>query len=257
MSEWFIISTLFVLGSVIGSFLNVCIVRIPHNMSIVYPPSHCPKCKKPIPFYYNIPILSYLMLGGKCRYCRAPIPLQYFIVELLTPVLLLVLFIHFGLSWSFIVSAFFISALIVITFIDLELHIIPDVISLPGIPVCFVCSFIVPWTNPVQSLIGILVGGGILYVFAAGYHLLTKKEGMGGGDIKLLAMIGAFLGWQGALLTLILAACTGSLIGILLIIAKGKDFKYAIPFGPFLAAGAWAALLFGDELIHFYLSVGR
>ncbi len=197
------------------------------------------------------------MLGGKCRYCRAPIPLQYFIVELLTPVLLLVLFIHFGLSWSFIVSAFFISALIVITFIDLELHIIPDVISLPGIPVCFVCSFIVPWTNPVQSLIGILVGGGILYVFAAGYHLLTKKEGMGGGDIKLLAMIGAFLGWQGALLTLILAACTGSLIGILLIIAKGKDFKYAIPFGPFLAAGAWAALLFGDELIHFYLSVGR
>ncbi len=248
---------LFLLGSIIGSFLNVCIVRIPLKMSIVFPASHCPACKKPIPFYCNIPIVSYILLGGKCRYCLSPISFQYFLVELLTPALMLLLFFYFGATWAFIISFIFCSALIIITFIDLKHQIIPDVISLPGIPLCFLCSFFVPWTDPVESLAGILVGGGTLYVFAAGYQLLTKKEGMGGGDIKLLAMIGAFLGWKGALLSLILGAFAGSITGILLIAVKGRDLKYAIPFGPFLSAGAFCALVFGEKLIYLYLTLGK
>lgn len=257
MSEWVLIIVLFALGSTIGSFLNVCIIRIPEKISIVFPPSHCPACKKPIPFYYNIPLLSYIILGGRCRYCKAPISFQYFLVELLTPIIMLFLFFCFGISWSFIISFIFSAALIVITFIDLRNQIIPDFISLPGILLFFLCSFIVPWTDPIQSLLGILVGGGTLYIFALGYQFLTKKEGMGGGDIKLLAMIGAFLGWKGALATLILGAFAGSVIGIILIIFKGKDLKYAIPFGPFLSAGAFCTLFFGEKLIHLYLSIGR
>lgn len=257
MSEGLFVTTLFVLGSMIGSFLNVCIVRIPRKMSIVLPSSHCPACKKPIPFYCNIPLLSYLILGGKCKYCRAPISFQYFFVEFLTPLVMLLLFFRFGITLSFCAAFIFSAALIVITFIDLQHQIIPDVISLPGIPLCFLCTFIVPWANPRGSLIGILVGGGVLYVFAAGYHLITKKEGMGGGDIKLLAMIGAFLGWQGALAALILGAFLGSIIGIILIMLKGKDLKYAVPFGPFLSAGAFCTLLYGEKLIRFYLSLGK
>ena len=257
MSEWTLVIALFILGSTVGSFLNVCIIRIPEKISIVFPPSHCPACKKPIPFYHNIPLLSYIILGGKCRYCKEPISFQYFIVELLTPVIMLLLFFCFGISLSLVISFIFSAALIVITFIDLRHQIIPDLISLPGILFCFLCSFIVPWTDPIRSLLGILVGGGTLYIFAMGYQFLTKKEGLGGGDIKLLAMIGAFLGWKGALSTLILGAFAGSIIGIILIIFKGKDFKYAIPFGPFLSAGAFCTLFFGEKLIHLYLSIGR
>ena len=257
MSEWILVGSLFVVGSAIGSFLNVCIVRIPAKISIVFPSSHCPACKRPIPFYYNIPLISYIVLGGRCRYCKAPILFQYFLVELLTPVIMIVLYFFFGISPAFISSFIFSAALIVITFIDLRLQIIPDVISLPGIPLCFLCSFILPWTDPVQSLVGIFVGGGVLYLFALGYQLLTKKDGMGGGDIKLLAMIGAFLGWKGALATLIIGAFAGSIIGIALIVFKDRNLKYAIPFGPFLALGAFCTLLFGEELIRFYLSIGN
>ena len=264
---------LFAFGSIVGSFLNVCIVRIPRKASIVLPASHCPLCKKPIPLYYNIPLVSYIMLGGRCRHCKAPISFRYFFVELMTPLALLMLYARFGLSPVLPITFAFTAALIVITFIDLKHRIIPDVISLPGIPACFLCSFALPWMEPVQavlgirlpglagiamqSLLGILAGGGVLYVFAAGYELLTKKEGMGGGDIKLLAMIGAFLGWKGALVTLMLGAFAGSMIGLILIVVKGKSLKYAVPFGPFLAAGAFCALLCGEKLIGWYLSIGK
>jgi leader peptidase (prepilin peptidase)/N-methyltransferase len=257
MSEWILLIAVCVLGSIIGSFLNVCIVRIPKSMSIVMPASHCPACHKPIRFYDNIPLLSYILLKGTCRFCKAPISFRYFLVELLTPLLLLLFYARYGLSVSLACAFIFAAALIVITFIDLAHQIIPDVISLPGIPLFFICSFFVPWVSPAQSFWGILTGGGILYAFAAGYKLLAKKEGMGGGDIKLLAMIGAFLGWQGALVALVLAACAGSIIGIIMIIYKGKNLKYAIPFGPFLALGALCALLFGQELIILYLNMGR
>ncbi|MCP4714792.1 MAG: prepilin peptidase [Deltaproteobacteria bacterium] len=247
---------LFCLGAIIGSFLNVCIVRIPQRMSIVFPASHCPSCTHKIPVYDNIPLLSYLILGGRCRFCKTPIALTYFLVELITPILFLVLWHHFGLSSDFLISATVTAALIVITVIDLQHQIIPDVISLPGIPICFLCSFVVSWTTPLQSLLGILCGGGVLFLFAWGYQRATGKDGMGGGDIKLLAMIGALLGWKGALTSLILASCIGSIIGIILIIAKGKNMKYAIPFGPFLATGAVCALMYGEQLISFYLNLG-
>jgi leader peptidase (prepilin peptidase) / N-methyltransferase len=257
MPEWFLIISIFMLGCIIGSFLNVCIVRIPSNMSIVFPSSHCPACGKSIPFYCNIPLLSYIFLGARCKFCSSPIPFRYFMVEILTPIVMLVLFFHFGLTAAFLISFIFSAALIVITFIDLKHQIIPDIISLPGIPLCLLSSFAVPWASPLQSLAGILVGGGILYAFAFGYRIIAKKDGMGGGDIKLLAMIGAFLGWKGALSTLILGALSGSIIGVVLILFKGRDLKYAVPFGPFLSAGAFCTLLFGEELIHFYLLLGR
>jgi len=257
MSIWSFWVVLFLLGAMIGSFLNVCIMRIPADMSVVSPASHCLSCKTPIPFYHNIPLASYILLGGKCRQCGAPIPFQYFFVELLTPLVMLVLYYYFGFSWSFLIAFVFSAALIVITFIDLAHKIIPDVISLPGIPLFFLCSFVVPWVDPLSSLIGILAGGGTLYAVAVGYHVLTKKEGMGGGDIKLLAMVGALLGWKGALTTLMVGAFLGSIIGVALIILKGKDTKYAIPFGPFLATGAFCTLLWGDTIIHYYLTLGR
>jgi leader peptidase (prepilin peptidase) / N-methyltransferase len=256
MENMMITAVVFVFGTLIGSFLNVCIVRIPRRLSLVFPSSHCPVCRTPIPFYCNIPLLSYLALGGRCRFCRAPIPLQYFVVELLTPLVMIWLYAFWGLSPAFGLAAVFAAALIVITFIDLQHQIIPDAITLPGIPICFACSFVAPWVTPADSLIGIAAGGGVLYLFALGYHLLTKKEGMGGGDIKLLAMIGAFLGWKGALATLVLAACAGSVIGIVLMVLQGRDRTYAIPFGPFLSAGALCSLLYGEELIRIYLTIG-
>ena len=252
----FILAALFVLGTIIGSFLNVCIVRMPQNASIVFPGSHCTNCGYTIRFYDNIPLVSYILLGGRCRSCKTPISMRYFLVELLMGLLMAVLFLHFDLSLVFVLCATFTAALVVITFIDLQHQIIPDRISLPGIPLGFLCSFFLPWNTWLDSLLGILVGGGVLYMFALGYHLLTKKEGMGGGDIKMLAMIGAFLGWKGALATLMLAAITGSLVGVLLIVLKGKNFKYAVPFGPFLAAGAFCAMFYGERLINWYCSIG-
>ena len=255
MSPTLLVIALFVFGTIIGSFLNVCIVRMPQQASIVFPGSHCPNCNYQIRFYDNIPLVSYIMLAGRCRSCKTPISMRYFVVELLMGLLVAALFFYFGFSLVFILCVVFTAALVVITFIDLQHQIIPDRISLPGIPLGFLCSFFLPWNSWLDSLLGILVGGGVLYAFALGYYLLTKKEGMGGGDIKMLAMIGAFLGWKGALATLILAAVAGSLIGVMLIVLKGKDFKYAVPFGPFLAAGAFCALLYGERLINWYCSI--
>ena len=171
----------FIFGAVVGSFLNVCIYRLPKEESVVFPPSHCPKCDYKIRFYDNIPIVSYLMLGGKCRSCKTRISLQYPAVELINGLLTLFLFIKFGPSLSFLMLFLFCSALVVITFIDLEHQIIPDVISLSGIIVGFAASFILPWLGWLNSLLGIAIGGGSLLVVAYGYQLLTKKEGMGGG----------------------------------------------------------------------------
>ncbi len=256
MSPTLLVIALFIFGTIIGSFLNVCIVRIPNRASIVFPGSQCPNCGYSIRFYDNIPLVSYILLGGRCRSCKTAISIRYFLVELLMGLLTALLSFYFGFSLVFILCLVFTAALVVITCIDLQHQIIPDCISLPGIPLGFLCSFFLPWITWIDSLLGILIGGGVLYVFALGYYLLKKKEGMGGGDIKMLAMIGAFLGWQGALATLILASIAGSLIGILLIVVKGKNFKYAVPFGPFLALGAFCALLYGEPLINWYCSIG-
>ncbi len=242
-----------VFGAMVGSFLNVCIFRLPKEESIIMPGSHCPYCHHPIKFYDNIPLISYLVLGGKCRYCKKSISLQYPLVEGVTAISSLCLFLSYGLSWTYLFYFSFVAALIVITVIDLYHQIIPDVISIPGIGVGLLGALILPHITFFNSLMGILLGGGSLFVIATLYQWLFKREGMGGGDVKLLAMIGAFLGWDAVLLTILLSSLIGSMTGILIMVLKGKDFRYAIPFGPFLSLGAAITLFYKNEIIFWYL----
>lgn len=246
----------FIFGAVVGSFLNVCICRMPHNESVVTPPSHCPACNYRIRWYDNIPLFSYLLLRGKCRGCGTHISLQYPIVELLNGLLTLALFLRFGLSIPFAVLFLFSSALVVITFIDIEHQIIPDEISLSGIVLGFAASFFIPGFSWLNSLLGILLGGGSLLFVAYVYQWLTRKEGMGGGDIKLLAMMGAFLGWKAIPFIIFTSSLTGSVLGISIMLLQKKDSKLAIPFGPYLAFGALLYVFYGPRLIHWYLTLG-
>lgn len=245
-------ATLFIFGSCIGSFLNVCIYRLPNSLSIVSPPSSCPGCQERIRFYDNIPILSYLILRGKCRHCHTTIALRYPLVEIMAGLFAVGVYLKFGLTLQALIMFVLIAALIVITFIDLDHRIIPDVISLPGIPIGFAASFFLPEISYKASLLGILAGGGSLLLVAWVYSLITKKEGMGGGDIKLLAMIGAFVGWKGVLLTIFLSSAIGTICGLAVMIRSGKNMKLAIPFGPFLAIGCLITIFFGNELIFWY-----
>ena len=237
------------LGAVVGSFLNVCIRRIPVGESLVFPASHCPKCNHSIRFYDNIPIISFLLLRGRCRNCRESISLQYPLVELLTAIMALLLFWKFGLTLKFLFSFLFACILIIITFIDLEHQIIPDVLTLPGIPVFFLAAVLAMGVSPLEAVLGVLIGGGILYAIAFGYELITKREGMGGGDIKLLAMLGAFFGWKSLFFILLVSSFLGAIVGISVMLIKGKDMKYAVPFGPFLSLAALACIFWGDEFI--------
>ncbi len=250
-----IVSIIF--GAMIGSFLNVCIFRLPKEESIIWPGSHCPQCKKPIKFYDNIPLVSYILLGGKCRYCKGPISLQYPLVEGITALSSLFLYMKFGPSVSYLIYFALVAALIVITVIDLYHQIIPDGISLPGIGVGLLTSLINPHITFLDSLIGVLLGGGSLFLVATFYQWLFKREGMGGGDVKLLAMIGAFLGWKAVILTILLSSLIGSITGLLIMVLKAKDFKYAIPFGPFLSLGAVISLFYGKEIVSWYLYLNR
>ena len=252
----------FIFGAMVGSFLNVCIARIPNGQSIVTPPSHCPRCKAAIRFYDNIPLLSYLILRGRCHSCNERISLRYFLVELLMALLSFALFSRFGVSFVFFVTLFFVAALVVISFIDLDVRIVPDVISLPGIILGLAVSVIgvflfgsrpgiVP--SPISSVLGILVGGGFLLATAWIYEKLTGVEGMGGGDIKLLAMIGAFLGWPAIPITLFIASLVGSIVGIACMLWTGAGRRLALPFAPFLCSGAVVFIFFGQDLARFYL----
>ncbi|MCX7857615.1 MAG: prepilin peptidase [Deltaproteobacteria bacterium] len=240
----------FLVGLAVGSFLNVVIYRLPRGRSIISPGSFCPKCETPIKFYNNIPVLSYLFLKGRCKNCNSNISLRYPIIELLTGILFYFLFDQKGLGLEFVVSVFFVSLLITISFIDLDFQIIPDVLSIGGL---FVGLFLSFFRNPhfyfKDSIYGALVGGGILFIIAYGYELLTKREGMGFGDVKLLAMIGSFTGVRGALFSLISGSLFGTILGLFLIYVKGKDLRYAIPFGPFLSMGALCFIFFGDNFI--------
>lgn len=252
MSNLFILFIIFCMGACIGSFLNVCIWRVPRSESIVSPGSRCPQCSTPIRFYDNIPILSYILLMGKCRHCKSGISIRYPLVEGLTGVLAMAAAFRFGLTLDFLIYFIFISVLVTVTFIDLDLQIIPDVISLPGIPIGLAASLVLTTVTFKDSLIGALVGGGSLFLVAWGYYYFTKKEGMGGGDIKLLAMIGAFIGWQGVFFTIFIASAVGSVTGAILMLFAKKDLKFAVAFGPFLALGALAYLFVGPELIDWY-----
>jgi len=245
----------FVFGMVVGSFLNVCICRLPKNESVVSPPSHCPGCSYQIRWYDNIPLLSYLLLRGRCRGCGAHISLQYPLVELLNGVLTLFLFLRFGPTLTFTALFLLCSALVVITFIDIEHQIIPDEISLSGIVVGFALSFFLPGHSWLNSLLGILLGGGSLLLVAYVYQRLTGKDGMGGGDIKLLAMMGAFLGWKAVPFIIFASSLVGSVIGVSIMLFQKKDTKLAIPFGPYLAFATVLYIFYGKSLIRWYLGL--
>lgn len=258
----------FIFGSIVGSFLNVCIYRMPLGESIVWPGSHCPKCKIKIPWYDNIPFFSYLFLGGKCRFCKEKISAVYLLVELLTAVMFVLLLGRYGLSYDFFVYLIFICSLIIATFVDIRNRIIPDETSIGGMILGFILitargfnlkPFSFNAQPLVNSLLGIIVGGGIIYlvgfIFDLVYFRLLKKppvqgetSSMGGGDVKLLAMIGAFLGWQQALLTFFIAPFFGVFVGLLNLLVK-KD--HIIPYGPFLSLAAVLSLFWADKIIAF------
>ncbi len=246
------VATIF--GLCIGSFLNVCIHRLPiEGLSIVSPPSSCPSCGNKIRFHDNIPVIGWFALLGKCRDCGEKISFRYPMVELMVGLFALTVFLQFGITISAAVHFVFICALIVITFIDIDHYIIPDEISLPGIPIFFAASFFISEVSWIESGIGILVGGGSLWLVAVIYMGLTKKEGMGGGDIKLLAMIGALIGYKGVLFTIFAGSFAGTAAGLLSMGIKGLKSK--IPFGPFLALGAILYIFYGDYLIQLYFNL--
>jgi leader peptidase (prepilin peptidase)/N-methyltransferase len=248
----------FIFGLILGSFLNVCIYRIPLKKSIVTPPSGCPGCGERIRFYDNIPIISYIILMGRCRHCSKPISIRYPLIELLTGLLSLSVFIHFYPDYGqYMVFLIFVSALIVISFIDLSHQIIPDIISIPGIIAGVIVTIIFSLVSKYQitwydSLIGAIGGGGILYLVAFGFEKLTGKEGMGGGDVKLLTMIGAWMGWRAIPLILLASSLTGSIIGALALLLAGKGLRARIPFGPFLVMGTLVYLFFGSRIELWY-----
>jgi leader peptidase (prepilin peptidase)/N-methyltransferase len=240
-------------GGAIGSFLNVCIYRLPRHQSIVWPASACPHCGRALSWYENIPILSFLALRGRCRTCAGPISWQYPIVEAVTAVMFAAAWWCYGPGVLLVSRLVFGCALIVLFAIDLEHHLLPNVITVPGIAVGFAFSFL---TEPgwQASLIGIAVGGGVLFLIAEAYYRIRREEGLGMGDVKMLAMIGAFLGWKLTLVALMLASVGGSVIGLLLIATRRGDMKYALPFGTFLALGAAAAAAIGPVLIDWYVA---
>ena len=244
-------------GAIIGSFLNVVIHRLPTDKSsIVYPASHCPRCHNPLSWYENIPILSYLALRGRCSHCHDRISVRYPVVEICMALLSAAIVHRYGLTLTAAGYFLFCAALLVIIWIDLQHQIIPDVISLPGILVGLIFSLVNPNVTWQDAFIGLLLGGGVLYAIALFYFLWRKQEGMGGCDIKLLAMIGAFLGWQALPFVIFASSLTGSCIGILAMIRQGKGAKMRIPFGPFLSLAALVYLFFTEQihlLYRFYL----
>lgn len=247
----------FTFGAVVGSFLNVCIYRLPLEQSVVSPGSRCMGCGTAIRWYDNIPILSGLVLKGRCRSCKEPFSIRYPLVELLTGLLAAALFLKFGLSLSLVVMFLFCAALVVITFIDFDHQIIPDEISLPGIILGFVCSFFLPGHGWLSSLLGIAVGWGSLALIFYGYLWLTGREGMGGGDAKLLAMMGAFLGLQAVPFIIFASSLVGTVAGLSIMAVQRKDRHLAIPFGPYLALGAVLYIFCGPQLIQWYLQLGK
>jgi leader peptidase (prepilin peptidase)/N-methyltransferase len=251
------IALIVIFGLAWGSFLNVVIYRLPEGISLVRPRSFCRECKRQIPFYDNIPLLSYLILRGRCRRCGARISPSYLIVEILTPACFILLYALNGLGPGFVAACLFTSALIALGFIDFYHQVLPDAITLPVIGLAMVYSFFRPDLRPVQALIGAVVGGGFLLLIYGLYYLIRRKEGLGLGDVTMMTMIGAFLGWRLTILTLILASLVGALVGVFFIVRRRKNLQFALPFGTFLAPAAFMALLRGREILSWYLGLYR
>ncbi|NTV55988.1 MAG: prepilin peptidase [Deltaproteobacteria bacterium] len=248
----------FLFGLAVGSFLNVCIYRIPLKKSIVHPPSSCPQCGSRIRFYDNIPVLSYIVLLGRCRQCRARISPRYPLVEVIVGLLSVVLFIQYKPSLQYLFLFLFAAALVAVAFIDLDHKIIPDVISLPGILVGLAFSFFPSaGISPLDALIGAAGGAAFLLLVGMAFEKVTGREGMGGGDVKLLAMIGAWMGWKALPFIVLISSFTGAVIGGLSLVVSRQGMRSRIPFGPFLALGALLFLFFGDEIALWFDRLGR
>ena len=263
-----------VFGLIIGSFLNVVILRLPQGISISLPRSHCPQCKQLIPWYDNVPILSYVILRGHCRRCGKRISLRYPLIEAITGLVSLLLYLKYDLGVEWAIFLAFCAALIVLAFIDLDHRILPDPITLNGIWIGIVASTYLAHPSPLvsrlfrlagielqdpravafaASVIGVIVGGGLLWGVAEAYLRLRGIEGMGFGDVKMMAMAGAFLGAPLALLTIMIGSLLGSIIGLVFIRAAGKTREYELPFGTFLAAAGIITVLYGENLIRWYI----
>lgn len=254
MSERLALAAAAAFGAIIGSFLNVCIYRLPRGRSVVWPASACGACGRELAWFENVPIVSWIVLRARCRTCRAPISWRYPIVEALTALMFALAWANVGPGALLVSRLLFGCALVVLFAIDLEHHLLPNTITLPGIVVGFAFSF---FTSPgwLASLLGILVGGGVLLGVAEVYQRLRHEEGLGMGDVKMLAMVGAFIGWKLTLVTLMMASIAGSLVGLLLIVTGRGGLKYALPFGTFLAVGAAAAATIGPDLLDWYLGL--
>ena len=245
----------FLLGICIGSFLNVCIYRIPRNQSIVFPGSRCPLCETRLKAFDLIPLLSFLLLKGKCRHCGSPVSKRYFFVELLTGLVFISVYIRYGLTLQTPVFWILASILIAASFIDYEFHIIPNGLVLTGFITALSANFAGYNISFLNGVYGLAVGGGFLGVVALASILLLKKEGMGGGDIKLMAMVGLFIGWQATALALMLSVLLAALVSLVLMSLKLLKRGDHIPFGPFLAIGSFAAILYGTEIITWYILI--
>jgi len=241
----------FVYGLLFGSFANVCISRMPHKQSVITPRSRCPKCEKPIRAWENIPVISYLLLGGKCRNCGISISMMYPGVELVTGLLMAAVFYKFGFSWECLIFSIVMPTLVVITMIDIEHKIMPDLITLPGIVFGFAAGSYM--NGPMDSFLGFLVGGGSFWLLAEVYFRTRGKMGMGGGDIKYIAAAGALLGWVQILVVIFIGALSGALFGSLGMSVKKLNFLSQIPFGPFLALATILSIFFGNELVTLYI----
>jgi leader peptidase (prepilin peptidase)/N-methyltransferase len=241
-------------GLIVGSFLNVCIYRLPRRESINWPSSHCTACNRPLSWYENIPVVSWLALRGRCRTCGAGISPMYPLVEVATAVVFVGGVLVYGLTPLMAVRVLFACSLIVLFVIDLQHRILPNVITLPGIVIGFIASLFLPpgWQ---RSLIGILAGGGVLFALAEIYYRTRGVEGLGMGDVKMLAMIGAFLGWPHMLLALMVASFSGSAVGLAVIVSRRGGMQAALPFGTFLALGAIVAAVAGDAILTWYISL--
>ncbi|MBF0110869.1 MAG: prepilin peptidase [Magnetococcales bacterium] len=255
-----IIFMVFAFGITWGSFLNVCIHRLPLGESIVFPPSHCPQCRQNISWRDNIPLLGWLILRGRCRHCRHPISTLYPLVELLAGLLAVQVVLRFGLHWENLLPLTLGYAFIVLSFIDFKHYILPDVITLPGmvsgVALAWSGWLAPPLADARASVLGLVIGGGGLWAFAWLFHKMTGKVGMGFGDVKLMGMIGAWLGWQALPFTLFFSALAGSVVGIAWMIVANRDRSQPIPFGPWLAAAAWMYLFVGDGVYAWYLGKG-
>ena len=247
---------LFVLGLLVGSFLNVCIYRLPRRESLNWPGSHCTSCDRPLSWYENIPLVSWLVLRGRCRTCHTPISPVYPIIEALTGLVFLTAFELYALTPLLAVRLLFACAMIVLFVIDLQHRILPNVITVPGVVVGFAVSL---WLPPgwLSSSLGLLLGGGVLFLIGEVYYRTRGVEGMGMGDVKMLAMIGAFLGWPLMLLTLILATFSGAIVGLAMIVSGRGGAKAALPFGTFLAVGALVSAVVGQPIVDWYLGFYR